>query len=227
MGNPHPRPRLLPRKLLIIRQHLKLTQTAIKDCLDLSTAARISEYENGRRKPRLFVTFGYSRLARLPMESLLDDTITLPEFWNQLSSIDYREIENARQQVREPLSPAQMNVCSYTVQPPLTFGHKHQQIRATIGGTAQIAGSVEMSRIGRDKAYISNLKVAQQHRRRGVAAKLIDAVISSARHQGFKVATLEARPFDKGISLQALMAMYRRRGFRNVGTTRRGSPLME
>ena len=223
MGNPHPRPRLLPQKLFIIREHLNLTQTAIKDSLDLSTATRISEYENGRRKPSLMVTLGYSHLAKVPMASLVDDEISLTAFSKQLSSL---ELEDIRKQPINPVSPGQMNAPSYRLQAPLTFGC-HQQIRATIQGKPQVAGSVEISPSGRGNAFISNLHVDRQHRRRGIAAKLINAVISTARRQGFKAARLEARPFDNGIPLPALIALYRRQGFKSVGKTRRGSPLME
>ena len=82
-----------------------------------------------------------------------------------------------------------------------------------------------MGRAG--QAHISNLQVDQQHRRRGIAGKLIDAAVTAARRQGFNSASLEARPSDNGISPQALVAMYRRQGFKNVGKTDRGSPLME
>jgi len=116
---------------------------------------------------------------------------------------------------------------NYRVQTPIPLGQGSQQIRATIHGTPQVAGSVELSTSGGGKAYISNLKVDQQHRRRGVAAQLIDAAINTARRQGFKAASLEARPSDNGISPQALVAMYRRQGFKSVGRTDRGSPLME
>jgi ribosomal protein S18 acetylase RimI-like enzyme len=116
---------------------------------------------------------------------------------------------------------------SYRVQTPMPLGHGSQQIRATIQGTPQVAGSIELSPGGAGKVYISNLKVNQQHRRRGVAAKLIDAAINTARRQGFKAASLEARPSDNGISPQALVAMYRRQGFKSVGNSSRGSPLME
>jgi len=116
---------------------------------------------------------------------------------------------------------------NYKVHTPIPLGRGSQQIRATIQGTPQVAGSVEISAAGPGKAYISNLKVDQQHRRRGVAAKLIDAAVSAARRQGFRAASLEARPSDNGISPQALVAMYRRQGFRSVGKSFRGSPLME
>lgn len=116
---------------------------------------------------------------------------------------------------------------NYTVQAPRPLGGNSQQIRATIKGTPQVAGSVEITAAGAGKAYISNLTVDQQHRRRGVAAQLISAAISTARRQGFKAASLEARPSDNGISPQQLVAMYQRQGFKNVGKSHRGSPLME
>lgn len=231
MGNRRPLPRLLPRllpqKLFIIRGHLDLTQTAIRDSLGLSTAARISEYENGRRKPPLIITLGYSYLAKVPMSSLLDDEISLTAFAKQLNSFDYKKLDNTRKQPIDPVSQRHIKAPIYTVHAPLTLGRHYQQIRATIQGTPQIAGSVDISPSGTRKAYISNLHVDQQHRRRGVAAKLIDAVITTARGQGFKAARLEARPFDNSISLQALIALYRRQGFERIGKTVRGSTLME
>ena len=116
---------------------------------------------------------------------------------------------------------------NYNVQSPVPVSGRGQQIRATVSGTPQVAGSVDISPRGGGKAYISNLNVGQQHRRRGVAAQLIEAAVSTARRQGFKAVSLEARPSDNGISPQALVAMYRRQGFQNVGKSSRGSPLME
>jgi ribosomal protein S18 acetylase RimI-like enzyme len=120
-----------------------------------------------------------------------------------------------------------MRAPAYTVQAPVNVAGRVQQIRATVGGTPQVAGSVEMNPAGAGKVFISNLRVDHQHRRQGVASKLIDAAISTARRQGFRAAALEARPSDNGISSQALVAMYRRQGFKNVGKSSRGSPLME
>lgn len=131
-----------------------------------------------------------------------------------------------RQAPGRPTSLAASRGTQYTVQAPIHMGGS-QQIRATIQGTPQVAGSVEISAAGSGKAYISNLKVDQQHRRQGVAAKLIDAAIANARRQGFSAASLEARPSDNGITPQTLVAMYRRQGFKSVGRSSRGSPLME
>jgi ribosomal protein S18 acetylase RimI-like enzyme len=115
----------------------------------------------------------------------------------------------------------------YTVGPPVPVAGHSQQIKATLNGTRHVAGSVEISGVGPRKGFIANLKVEHEHRRRGVAAQLIDAAVATARRQGLTSVSLEARPSDNGISPQALVAMYRRQGFRNVGRSHRGSPLME
>jgi len=228
MGNRHPPPRLLRHKLFIIRDRLHLTQTAMKNSLGLSTEARISEYENGRRKPSLMVTLGYCYLAKVPMSSLVEDQISLTAFSKQLNSFDYRALQHNRRQPNDnPVSQVQIKAPNYTVQAPLTLGRRYQQIRATIQGTPHIAGSVDISPSGRGKAFISNLHVHQPHRCRGVGTKLIDAVISTARRQGFTTARLEARPFDNAIPFQALVALYRRQGFKSIGKNSRGSLLME
>ena len=115
----------------------------------------------------------------------------------------------------------------YAVQPPVPVaGHGHQ-IRATLQGSRQVAGSVDINQAGAGKVYISNLRVENEHRRRGIAAQLIDAAVNTARRQGFSAVSLEARPSDNGISPQALVAMYRRQGFKSVGKSQRGSPMME
>ena len=90
MGNPRPRPRLLPQKLVLIREHLNLTQNQIKDSIHLpqGSRSRVSEYENGKRTPPFEVVLGYSRLARVPMESLVDDEISL----SQLGTFDYEQL---------------------------------------------------------------------------------------------------------------------------------------
>src|SRR5215510_11510347 len=53
---------------------------------------------------------------------------------------------------------------NYRVQTPIPLGRGSQQIRATIQGTPQVAGSVDLGMASAGKVYISNLKVEQQHR---------------------------------------------------------------
>ena len=133
--------------------------------------------------------------------------------------------------VRRPViqnhGPSRPSGPNYAVQPPVPLGGHSHQIRATLNGSRQVAGSVDIRAAGAGKGFIANLKVDQDHRRRGVAAKLIDAAVNTARRQGLRSVSLEARPSDHGISPQALVAMYRRHGFKSVGKTGRGSPLME
>jgi ribosomal protein S18 acetylase RimI-like enzyme len=111
--------------------------------------------------------------------------------------------------------------------PPSPLGGGRHQIRVAVDGTRQVAGSVDIRPSGEGKAYISNLKVERSFRRKGLANQLMDAALQSARGQGFRAARLEARPSDDGISSQALVSMYQRMGFRSVGKSSRGNPLME
>ena len=66
MGNPRPRPKLLPEKLLAVRKFLNVDKTdmarelqsqLLSHCGRQSRIrpARISEYENGEREPNLFL----------------------------------------------------------------------------------------------------------------------------------------------------------------------------
>jgi len=41
--------------------------------------ARISEYESGVRQPSLWILLAYARVARVHLESLIDDEATLPD----------------------------------------------------------------------------------------------------------------------------------------------------
>ena len=46
---------------------------------DMFTAARISEYESGVREPSLWMLLAYGRVARVHLETLIDDNATLPD----------------------------------------------------------------------------------------------------------------------------------------------------
>ena len=91
MGNPRRRPRLLPAKLLAIREFLNVCQADMATKVQFEILshsrrqyqiqpARISEYENGEREPNLFVLIAYSRLGEVHMASLVDDEITEDNF---------------------------------------------------------------------------------------------------------------------------------------------------
>jgi len=101
------------------------------------------------------------------------------------------------------------------------------EIDATAGGGNSPAGRVRLTP-SENGVYISDLSVAPDYRRHGLAKQLVQAAMRTARSQGYSVAQLEARA-DAGseVAGHSLVSMYQRLGFRTTGRTRRGSPLME
>jgi GNAT superfamily N-acetyltransferase len=114
----------------------------------------------------------------------------------------------------------------YAVRPARKNG-SGWEIDATAGGGSSPAGRVRLTP-SRNGVYISDLSVAPEHRRHGLAKQLVQAAMRTARSQGYSVAQLEARA-DAGSEVvgHSLVSMYQRLGFRTTGHTRRGSPLME
>lgn len=56
-----------------------------------SSAARISEYESGVREPSLTMLLGYASAARVHLEYIIDDDVTLPE--ELPGSFDYQRFK--------------------------------------------------------------------------------------------------------------------------------------
>jgi transcriptional regulator with XRE-family HTH domain len=79
MGHrPREKPEHLGAKLLAIREHLGLSQRQLGKRLGFeSSYARIAEYESGNREPNLLVLLSYARLARVPLERVIDDALSL------------------------------------------------------------------------------------------------------------------------------------------------------
>lgn len=73
-----PTPRKLSRKLAQIRQQLGLSQSEIAALLGVENRASISGYERGEREPPLPVLLAYSKLAKVSVETLIDDKVKLP-----------------------------------------------------------------------------------------------------------------------------------------------------
>jgi len=114
----------------------------------------------------------------------------------------------------------------YTRMAPMHTGNGWA-IRIAASGQTQPAGSLQMTRNGRG-VYISDLKVAPEHRRNGVAGQLLDTALHTARSNGLPVAQLEARPDSPAqISPGALLSMYQSHGFRMTGFSPRGNPFLE
>lgn len=85
MGSkPQQRPEHLGRKLRQIRKALGLTQLEMSKHLARehsfqTSRSRISEYESGAREPPLAILLAYGLLARVHLETLIDDEATLPD----------------------------------------------------------------------------------------------------------------------------------------------------
>jgi len=74
------RPKRLGRKLLEIRTRLGMSQTQMCKALDLKVHySAVSNYEKGSREPDLLIVLRYARLAKVPMETLVDDKLNLPK----------------------------------------------------------------------------------------------------------------------------------------------------
>ena len=78
-----PRPKRLAKKLLVIRSQLGLTQAGMaKQLSNIPSppdSAMISRYERDEREPSLFALLAYARLARVPVDVLIDDKLKLPK----------------------------------------------------------------------------------------------------------------------------------------------------
>jgi transcriptional regulator with XRE-family HTH domain len=75
------KPDNLANKLLLIRNNLNLSQTEIAEKLSNENnnlrRSDISRYEIGAREPSLVILLKYSRLAKVSLESLIDDEMDL------------------------------------------------------------------------------------------------------------------------------------------------------
>ena len=72
------RPKRLPRKLLLLRQRLGMSQSEIAEALKLNVHySAVSNYEKGSREPDLLILLRYARLAKVSVESLIDDKMDL------------------------------------------------------------------------------------------------------------------------------------------------------
>ncbi|MFL6446755.1 MAG: GNAT family N-acetyltransferase [Bryobacteraceae bacterium] len=115
---------------------------------------------------------------------------------------------------------------SYAVGPAMRDASGWQIDVATMERSERV-GSVRIT--PHDKAvYISDLHVAAEHRRHGLATQLVQAAMRTARSQGYSTAQLEARPGSSSdLSRSSLVSMYQGLGFRATGLSPRGNPLLE
>lgn len=81
------KPKKLSQKLLAIRKRLNMSQTEMARALQLKVHySAVSNFELGTREPDLIVVLRYSRLAGVPMETIVDDQLSLPDKTKRLNS---------------------------------------------------------------------------------------------------------------------------------------------
>lgn len=81
MGHAREKVLHLPRKLLYIREHLKLSQNELVRKLDLNdrlTREDISKFERGVREPSLLTLLRYAQSVGISTDILIDDNAKLP-----------------------------------------------------------------------------------------------------------------------------------------------------
>jgi transcriptional regulator with XRE-family HTH domain len=76
-------PKKLGKKLRQIREGLGMSQREIVTALNYKDtplrASQISQYENSQREPTMMLVLAYARLAKVPMETLVDDRMKLTD----------------------------------------------------------------------------------------------------------------------------------------------------
>jgi transcriptional regulator with XRE-family HTH domain len=72
-------PRRTAKKLKQVRQRLGLSQGEIANALGVENRAQISAFENGKRDAPIIVLLRYARLAKVPLETIVDDQLSLPD----------------------------------------------------------------------------------------------------------------------------------------------------
>jgi ribosomal protein S18 acetylase RimI-like enzyme len=131
----------------------------------------------------------------------------------------------AVQPKRAPAAPPAVQ--RYAVGPARVSPQGARTLTVHASGSRQPVGSVRLWAREGGVAEITDLQVSPEHRRHGVGKTLVNAAIQAARQQGLGKARLEARPSDSGIRPHVLVNMYQRLGFRSIGVSPRGAPLME
>jgi DNA-binding XRE family transcriptional regulator len=89
MGYARKKPKLLPNKLVIIREYLGIAKKDLASKLEVArklkvTSRLVSDYEKGRCEPTLMETLLYARSVRVPMDLIIDDMFSVDAFRRRL-----------------------------------------------------------------------------------------------------------------------------------------------
>ena len=102
MGYARNKPQLLPDKLRLIREYLNVDRAGIAEKLQFKIAReleikphRISDFELGS-EPDMLIVLGYARLAKVRMESIIDDDVTVAAFRKRLG----KEFKHTKKRIK-------------------------------------------------------------------------------------------------------------------------------
>ena len=90
MGHVRRKPKLLPNKLVLVREHLGIVLVDMARKLEVGSS-RLSNFENGKSEPTLIKLLVYARLVEVPMESIIDDAISVAGFRELLGEQNRRK----------------------------------------------------------------------------------------------------------------------------------------
>lgn len=90
MGHKRPTPEHLAEKLFAIRENFGISQYRLAKQLEVEPRTRLSEFESGRRVPSLRTLIYYARLARIPLEFIVDDDIDVAYLKEYLTVVKTR-----------------------------------------------------------------------------------------------------------------------------------------
>jgi len=79
MGHVRRKPKLLPNKLVLIREHLGIVLVDMARKCEAGSG-RLSNYENGNSEPTLMELLVYARLGKVDLESIVDDEVSVDSF---------------------------------------------------------------------------------------------------------------------------------------------------
>ena len=113
MGHARRGPKLLPEKLIKIREYLAVGPKQMAYMLEKQIESqdkeyrlhpgRVSEYERGKRQPALIVVLAYSYIAQVSMIALADDKISVDEFRQQLGTFkEFHQLRSKKTRKRKP-----------------------------------------------------------------------------------------------------------------------------
>ena len=125
MGHVRRGPKLLPEKLLKLREYLNVDEQEMAQMLETQIESqdkeyrvhpgRVSEYETGKREPVLLVGLAYSYLGRVSMISLADDDVSVDEFRRQLGTfelVDRIGSDEKKSRKLQPVKPKPVTLIS-------------------------------------------------------------------------------------------------------------------